>query len=41
MESIQRGEMELITSLNDAAAYGLRAELIVAGVAGAPEGTGS
>ncbi|HWG63889.1 MAG TPA: TetR family transcriptional regulator [Streptosporangiaceae bacterium] len=36
MESIQRGEMETLTSLNDAAAYRLLADLIVAGVTGAP-----
>jgi AcrR family transcriptional regulator len=41
MESIQRGEMETVTSLNDAAAYRLLADLIVAGVTGAPERKGS
>ena len=32
MEAIQRGEIETMTSLNDAAAYRLLADLIVAGV---------
>jgi len=34
MESIQRGEMQVLTSLNDAAAYRLLADLIVTGVTG-------
>lgn len=38
MESIQRGEMQTMTSLSDAASYRLLADLIVAGVAGAPDG---
>lgn len=36
MEAIQRGVIESTTSLNDAAAYRLLAELIVAGVTGGP-----
>jgi AcrR family transcriptional regulator len=36
MESIQLGEIEAATSLSDAASYRLLADLIVAGVAGAP-----
>ena len=34
MEAIQRGEIETTTSLNDAAAYRMLGDLIVAGVAG-------
>ena len=34
MEGIQRGELETMTSLNDAKAYRLLADLIVAGVSG-------
>jgi AcrR family transcriptional regulator len=41
MESIQRGEMGTLTLLNDAAAYRLLADLIVAGVTGAPGRTDS
>jgi AcrR family transcriptional regulator len=41
MESIQRGELEAVTSLNDAAAYRLLADLIVAGVTGSPGRTDS
>jgi uncharacterized iron-regulated protein len=41
MESIQRGEIAAVTSLNDAAAYRLLADLIVAGVTGVPERAGS
>ncbi|KHL15754.1 regulatory TetR family protein [Mumia flava] len=36
MESIQRGQMEAMTSLDDAQAYRRLADLIVAGVTGAP-----
>lgn len=38
MASVQRGEMSAMTALDDAAAYRLLADLIVAGVAGAPKG---
>jgi hypothetical protein len=37
MESIQRGEIEALTSLNDATAYRLLADLIGAGVTGRAE----
>jgi AcrR family transcriptional regulator len=37
MESIQRGEMEAMTGLGSATAYRRLADLIVAGVTGAPE----
>ena len=37
MESIQRGEMAAMTGLGSAAAYRLLADLIIAGVTGAPE----
>ena len=37
MESIQRGEMAAMTGLSSAAAYRLLADLIIAGVTGAPE----
>jgi AcrR family transcriptional regulator len=36
MESIQQGQLRALTSLDDAAAYNALADLIVAGVAGAP-----
>jgi hypothetical protein len=37
MESIQRGAIDAATGINDATAYRLLADLIVAGVAGAQE----
>jgi AcrR family transcriptional regulator len=37
MRSIQRGEMAAVTGLGDAPAYCLLADLIIAGVTGAPE----
>jgi hypothetical protein len=39
MESIHRGEIASLTSLDDSAAYRALADLIVAGVAGPAEGT--
>lgn len=37
MESIQRGEMEALTGLDDAVAYSLLADLVVQGVTSAPK----